>query len=280
MISERVVEQAALGWFEALGYESCNGAEISPGGSVPLRTSYETAVLDDVLLAALRRTNSHLPEDTLEQVIRLVTRPPEPSLAQNNRWFHQLITNGVAVEYLMPEGDTRGDMARLIDFDDLNNNELLVVHQLTVTQGNISRRADLVIYVNGLPLGVIELKDPSNERASLTQAYLQLQEYKRRIPALFTYNEVMAISDGDSTRVGSLNSRALIGLHLGVLLMTARYQAYRASNHSFTGCSYRTVLSTIFVSALLSRRTTELARLSRGQRAIISSGLCLRAETL
>lgn len=206
MISERVVEQAALGWFEALGYESTNGAEISPGGSVPLRASYETAVLHDVLLAALRRTNSHLPEDTLDQVIRLVTRPPEPSLAQNNRWFHQLITNGVAVEYRTPEGDTRGDMARLIDFDDLNNNELLVVRQLTVIKGDISRRADLVIYVNGLPLGVIELKDPSNERASLTQAYFQLQEYKRSIPALFTYNEVMAISDGDSTRVGSLTA--------------------------------------------------------------------------
>lgn len=206
MISEEVVEQAALGWFEALGYDSYTGADVSPGGSIPLRANYETAVLNDVLLASLRRTNSNLPEDAIDQVIRLVTRPPEPTLAQNNRWFHQLITNGVAVEYRTPEGDTRGDVARLIDFDDLNNNEFLVVRQLTVVHGNVTRRADLVIYVNGLPLGVIELKDLSDESAGITQAYLQLQEYKHHIPALFTYNEVMAISDGDSTRVGSLTA--------------------------------------------------------------------------
>jgi len=138
--------------------------------------------------------------------MRVVTRPPEPSLIQNNRWFHQLLTDGIDVEYRTADGETRGGKARLVDFENPKRNDLLVVRQFTVKQGNSSRRADLVVFVNGLPIAVIELKDPTDEQADLWKAYRQLQDYKHHIPALFTYNELMVISDGDVTRVGSVTA--------------------------------------------------------------------------
>ena len=158
------------------------------------------------LLAALRRINGHLPEDVIKQVMRIVTWPPEVSLERNNRWFHRLLTDGIEVEYRTADGEVRGDKAWLVDFEDATRNDYLVVRQLTVKFGNNVRRPDLVVYINGLPIAVLELKDPLDERADLWKAYRQLQDYKRHIPSLFTYNEVLVISDGDLTRVGSLTS--------------------------------------------------------------------------
>jgi len=205
-MKESVVEQAALGWFESLGYNTRKGAEVSPGAEHPLRENYEHVVLERRLKAALRNINALLPEDAIEQVVRVVTRPPEPTLAQNNRWFHRLLTDGVDVEYRTADGETRGDKAWLVDFANPVRNELLVVNQFTVKSGSSTRRADLVIFLNGLPIAVIELKDPTDEQADMWKAYRQLQDYKQHIPALFQYNEVLAVSDGDSTRVGSLTA--------------------------------------------------------------------------
>jgi len=137
----------------------------------------------------------------------MVSRPPEPTLAQNNRWFHHLLTDGIDVEYRTPEGEIRGDKVWLVDFERPAKNDLLVVNQLRVRCGNDTRRADLVVFLNGLPV-VIELKDPTDERADVWQAYHQLQGDKQRIPTLFTHNELLVISDGDSTRVGSLTADA------------------------------------------------------------------------
>jgi type I restriction enzyme R subunit len=205
-MNESVVEKAALGWFEFLGYDIARGADISPGAETPLRDSHEHVVLEPRLRAALRTINDVLPEDAIEQAVRVATRPPEPTLTQNNRWFHRLLTDGIDVEYRTEDGSARGDKAWIVDFARPERNDLLVVNQFTVKCGNSTRRPDLVVFVNGLPLAVVELKDPTDEQADLWKAFRQLQDYKQCIPSLFVYNELLVVSDGDSTRVGSLTA--------------------------------------------------------------------------
>ena len=205
-MNENIVEKAALGWFEAQGYHTARGADISPGGDNPLRERYEDVVLLPRLKAALRRLNPTLPEDAIVQAVNLVSRPPEPTLDQNNRWFHALITDGVPVEYRTPEGETRGDRAKLLDRESTSANDFLVVRQLTIKNGEKTRRPDLVVFLNGLPVAVLELKDPANEDATLWTAFDQIQDYKSAIPALFAFNEIIVISDGDQSRVGSLTA--------------------------------------------------------------------------
>ena len=203
---EQTVEIAALQWLAENGYNSARGADISPGSNSPLRASHEDVVLESRLRAAMRKINDHLPEDAIEQAIRIVTRPPEPTLEQNNRWFHRLLTDGIDVEYRTKDGETRGDKAWLVDFARPERNDLLVVNQFTVKCGNCTRRPDIVVFLNGLPIVVIELKDPTDEQADIWKAYRQLQDYKQHIPPLFVYNELMVASDGDTTRVGSLTA--------------------------------------------------------------------------
>lgn len=205
-MNESIVEKAALAWFEVLGYRIAKGADISPGSENPLRESHEDVVLLPRLRSALRKINDHLTEDAIEQAVRFVSRPPEPTLTQNNRWFHRLLTDGIDVEYRTSDGNTRGDKAWLVDFSHPERNDFLVVNQFTVKCGNSTRRPDVVVFLNGLPLAVIELKDPTDEQADLWKAYRQLQDYKHHIPPLFTYNELMAVSDGDTTRIGSLTA--------------------------------------------------------------------------
>ncbi len=205
-MNETIVEKAALGWFESLGYHTARGADISPGGENPLRERYEDVVLVPRLNAALRRLNPSMPEEAIIQAVTFVSRPPEPTLEQNNRWFHTLLADGVPVEYRMPDGETRGDMAKLMDRHSLSANDLLVVRQLTIKNGEKTRRPDLVVFLNGLPVAVLELKDPANEDATLWTAYDQIQDYKATIPALFAFNEIIVISDGDQSRVGSLTA--------------------------------------------------------------------------
>lgn len=205
-MKEDIVEQAALGWFEALGYDTARGADISVGADYPLRESYEDVVLLPRLKAVLRKLNPDLPEDAIVQAATIACRPPEPTLEQNNRWFHRLLTDGADVDYRTADGETRGDKAKLFDCHNLSANDFLVVRQLTIKNGEFTRRPDLVVFLNGLPVAVIELKDPTNEEATLWTAFDQLQDYKTAIPALFAYNEILIVSDGDQSRVGSLTA--------------------------------------------------------------------------
>lgn len=205
-MKEDIVEQAALGWFEALGYDTARGADISVGADYPLRKSYEDVVLLPRLKAALRKLNPELPEDAIGQAATLASRPPEPTLEHNNRWFHRLLTDGADVEYRTTDGAIRGDKAKLFDWHNVSANDFLVVRQMTIKNGEHTRRPDLVVFLNGLPVAVIELKDPTNEEATLWTAFDQLQDYKTAIPALFAYNEILVISDGDQSRTGSLTA--------------------------------------------------------------------------
>ena len=167
-----------------------------------------SVILTTVLSGVIRRLNPDLPHDTIEEVVRILSRPPHPTLIQNNRWFHALVTDGVEIEYRESKsGETRGDRARLVDFDNPAANDLLVVRQLTATgvSGKVIR-PDLTVFLNGLPVAVIELKDPTDTQADLGAAIDQLDRYMQTTPDLFVSNLALVVSDGMLTRVGSITS--------------------------------------------------------------------------
>jgi type I restriction enzyme R subunit len=139
-------------------------------------------------------------------VVQLATKPGEPGLAQNNRAFHRLLLAGVPIDFISAEGELDNDQARLIDFQNPGNNDLLVVNQLTVTGTKQARRPDLVVFINGLPIAVVELKNPADLNADAWKAYDQLQTYKEEISDLFIFNEALVISDGTNARIGSLTA--------------------------------------------------------------------------
>jgi type I restriction enzyme R subunit len=205
-ITESDVEEAAIDWFRDLGYQYLPGPDIACDGRYPERGSYADVLLVDRLRSALDRLNPHIPAEALEDAFRKVTRPDSPSLIVNNRQFHKMLTEGVDVEYHNEEGRIVGDKVWLVDFAHPESNDWLVVNQFTVIEGQQNRRPDLVVFVNGLPLAVIELKNPADENATIKAAYKQFQTYKMDIPSLFTYNEMLVISDGTKARVGTLTS--------------------------------------------------------------------------
>ena len=205
-IAESHVEEATLAWLEELGYSVANGLTIGPDGNAPERVSYGDVILADHLKAAIARLNPHLPADTQEEVFRKLTLSETPSLTQENRRLHRFLIEGVPVEIAREDSSIGGDAARLIDFEDLTANDWLAVNQFTVIENKANRRPDVVIFVNGLPLGAIELKNPGDENATLDGAFNQLQTYKAQIPSLFRTNAALVISDGLAARIGSLTA--------------------------------------------------------------------------
>lgn len=204
---ESIVEEAAIAWLAELGWQHVPGPVLAPDGEAPERDSYRAVILEGRLRRALSRVNDHLPPEALDEVVRAVTRLDSPSLEERNHAFHQFVREGIAVR-VRKEGRERGDHAWLFDHHAPSKNDWLVVSQLTVVEGNNKRRPDLVLYVNGLPLAVIEFKSTSDPNATVEGAHNQLQLYKDQIPALFTTNEVLVVSDGTEARVGSLTAGA------------------------------------------------------------------------
>ncbi len=202
---ESVVEQAAIEWLDELGWKCVSGPILAPEGEAPERANYRSVVLEGRLRAALARINDQLPPDVIDEVARKVLRLDSPSLEENNHAFHKMVREGIVVQVKKAAG-VRGDIAWLFDHDDPDKNDWLVVNQLTVVEGNNNRRPDLVLYVNGLPLAVIEFKNPEDPNATIEGAHNQLQLYKDHIPGLFLANEVLVISDGTEARVGSLTA--------------------------------------------------------------------------
>lgn len=202
-LTENVVEEFAIGTLAASGSEVRQGAQMAEAG-----LSLTGGLIGTLVRDALERLNPQLSHEEREQVLRLLGRAPHPSLIENNRWFHGLLTEGVSVEYKdASTGEMRGGQARLIDFENPANNDFIVVRQLTIAGTNGKTiRPDLVLYVNGLPLVVIELKDPGNTAADLNAAIDQLGWYKTVAPDLFVPNLLLVASDGLLTRVGSITS--------------------------------------------------------------------------
>ena len=203
--TESVVEQAALAWLESLGYAVLAGPEIAPGEPQAERGDYRQVVLERRLRQALERLNPKLSSDVLEEAYRKLTRPESPSLVANNRTVHKYLVEGVPVEYPRADGSIASDAARVLDFDDIENNDFLAVSQFTVVEDHRERRADIVLFVNGLPLAVIELKNAA-AGATIWSAFTQLQTYEQEIPSLFTFNEALVISDGVEARIGTLTA--------------------------------------------------------------------------
>ena len=205
-LTESQVEEAALEWLAGLGYAVLYGPDISPDGSMPERGSYDQVFLTKRLREALECLNPHLPVQTLEEVLRKVQQTETPSLVEENRRLQRYLVEGVPVEVAREDGSIGGDVARLIDFADVDANDWLAVNQYTVIEGQKNRRPDVVLFVNGLPLAVIELKNPGAENATLDGAFNQLQTYKDQIPSLFRTSAVLVTSDGLHARLGSLTA--------------------------------------------------------------------------
>ena len=204
-VTESTVEAAALDWLRDLGYRSVYAPD-APPGSDGLRDSYADAVLPRILRDALESLNPDLPPEALEDAFRKLTSPQGTTLAGRNRYFHHLLVDGVTVEYRDRDGAVRGVSARVVDFEQPANNDWLAVNQFTVVENKNERRPDIVLFVNGLPLGVIELKNPADEDATIWTAWQQLQTYKAELPTLFAFNELLIVSDGTEARLGTLTA--------------------------------------------------------------------------
>lgn len=206
-MTEDQLEQEALGWLADVGYSHVYGPEIAVDGNAPERSNYTQVVLVERLRNAIGRLNPLIPlvarEDALQQVLNLDT----PVLLAANRQFHRLLVNGVQVEY-QKDGETRGDFVRLIDFVDVAANEWLAVNQYSIKGPKYTRRPDIILFINGLPLVLLELKNPADINADIWKAFDQIETYKEQIPDIFQYNEVLVISDGTEAMLGSLSSNA------------------------------------------------------------------------
>ena len=204
-LNEYTIEQFTIDLLKAKGYEYLYGPDIAPDGENPLRESFETVVLRDKLEKAVQRLNPALPYSVQDEAIKTVLRIGSPDVLANNEEFHRLLTEGIPVS-VFKEGVERGERVWLIDFNDPWNNEFTMVNQFTIIENEHNRRPDVVLFDNGLPLVVFELKNAADENATLQSAYRQIETYKQQIPSLFTYNALIVISDGLEARAGSISA--------------------------------------------------------------------------
>ena len=205
-LTESDVEQVALEWLASVGWQVAHGPDIAPDTPGAQRNDYGEVVLAKRLRDALAELNRHLPAEALEDAFRKLIRSEGATLEARNRACHRMLVEGVTVEYRADAGAIRGAQVQVIDFDNPDRNDWLAVNQFTVTENQHNRRPDVVLFVNGLPLGIIELKNPADEDATLWTAWQQLQTYKAELSTLFSMNEMLMVSDGVQARVGTLTA--------------------------------------------------------------------------
>lgn len=204
-ITESEIETFAIELLQKLGYQYIYAPSIAPDSETPEREHFEDVVLIDRLRSTVGRINPSIPADVREEAIKQIIRLNSPELIANNESFHRMLTEGIKVSY-QKNGSERGDLVWLIDFANPDNNEFVVANQFTVIENHQNKRPDVILFVNGLPLVVIELKNAADENATIGSAYKQLQTYKEVIPSLFTYNSMLVISDGLEAKAGSLSA--------------------------------------------------------------------------
>ena len=205
---ESEVEGAALNWLESLGWTVISGSDpdMIPGSLFSGRKDYSQVFLENRLIDALRLLNPELPEEAIKDAYRRLTHPEGATLEARNRTFHRMLIDGVNIEYRRPDESIAGAQAKVVDFSNPDNNDWLVVNQFSVVENKHARRPDIVAFVNGIPLAIIELKNPADQKATILNAFNQLQTYKAEIPGLFASNELLVISDGVEARVGTLTA--------------------------------------------------------------------------
>lgn len=206
-MTEDQLEREAIAWLVDVGYRFLHGPDIAHDGHTPERVDYAQVVLPNRLRDAFNRLNPDIPLAAREDAIKQVMDLGIPSQISANRHFHKLLVNGVPVQF-QKDGETRGDHVRLIDWQNPVNNEWLAVNQFSIKGSHHTRRPDIILFINGLPLVVLELKNPADENADIWKAYDQIQTYKEQIPDVFEYNELLIISDGSEARMGSLSANA------------------------------------------------------------------------
>src|SRR5690606_18029918 len=214
-ITEHSIEDFAIKLLEHLGYEYIYAPSIAHDGENPERSSYEEVLLTHRMAEAVRRINPTVPAAAQEEAIKEIQRIHSPELLTNNESFHRLLTDGikVSVQKDLPASagqacgrEERGDLVWLIDFNTPENNDFIVANQFTVVEDGVNKRPDVILFVNGIPLVVIELKNAADENATIKSAFRQIETYKAVIPSLFTYNAFSIISDGLEARAGTLSS--------------------------------------------------------------------------
>jgi type I restriction enzyme, R subunit len=247
MLTESAIEAFAIKLLERLGYVYLHGPSIAPDSESPERSAYADVLLFERLTQAARRINHRLPKDVVDAALKDVQRIHSPDLLANNEAFHRLLTEGVPVN-LQKDGDTRGERVWLIDFDRPENNEFVVVNQFTVIENHQNKRPDLVLFVNGLPLVVIELKNATDEKATLKAAYQQIETYKQAIPSLFTSNAIVVISDGLEAKAGSVSA----GL--------SRYMAWKSADGKAEASHLVSQLETLILGMLNQTTLLDLVR--------------------
>ncbi|MEZ0484011.1 type I restriction endonuclease subunit R [Fibrella aquatica] len=206
LISEESLERLVTTWFKESGWVVAYGPDVAPDTPNALRTTFKQTSLTGRLMVALRRLNPTLPEAVVQEVAERVVRAQHPNATESNRILHNWFTDGVPVDVPSPTGEPRGDRAWLVDFDDVSQNDWLIISQFTVKASRRNRRPDLVAFLNGLPVAVIELKNPLDREADVWAAYEQLQTYRTELPDLFLANVALVVSDGKFARVGSLTA--------------------------------------------------------------------------
>jgi type I restriction enzyme R subunit len=206
-LTEDQLEHEGLGWLAEVGYATAYGPDLAPDGASPERADYRQVVLVERLRAAVDRLNPGMPAAARADAVAQVLDLGDPVLLSANRRFHKLLVAGVPVEYQV-DGETRGDFARLIDWAEPAENAWLAVNQFSISGPKHTRRPDIILFVNGLPLVLLELKNPADEEADIWKAFHQIQTYKEQIPDVFEYNELLVISDGSEARMGSLSANA------------------------------------------------------------------------
>lgn len=204
-ITEHSIEAFAIELLDKLGYEYIYAPNIAPDGETPERESYEQVLLVERLQNAVKRINKSMPADAQAEAIKEIQRIASPELLANNEAFHRLLTEGIPVSKRV-DGDDRGDRVWLIDFKNPYNNDFVVANQFTVVENNNNKRPDVILFVNGIPLVVIELKNAADENATINSAFKQIETYKSIIPTLFTYNSFVVISDGLEAKAGSISA--------------------------------------------------------------------------
>jgi type I restriction enzyme R subunit len=205
ILCENDIEIMSIEELESLGYSYMSGLQIAPDGETPERQAYADVLLIDRLRSAITRYNSTIPCDAQEDALKQLLRISSPDLTVDNEQFHKMFVEGVDVEY-RKNGEIKGDKVWLADFEHPENNEFLIVNQFTVIENNQNKRPDIILFVNGLPLIVIEIKNAADEKATIAKAYAQIETYKATIPSLFTYNGLVIISDGLQAKAGSISA--------------------------------------------------------------------------
>ncbi len=204
-ITENAIEEFAIDLLEKQGYQYIYAPDIAPDSETPERESFEEVLLIERLRNAVGKINPTIPADIREDAIKQILRLNSPELIANNETFHRMLTEGIKVSY-QKDGDNRGDLVWLIDFKNPENNEFIVSNQFTVIENNVNKRPDIILFVNGLPLVVFELKNPTDENATVKSAFKQFGTYKEAIPGLFNYNGFLIISDGLEAKSGTISA--------------------------------------------------------------------------